>query len=107
MSQFFRVLMFSPRLTLIAIMVIFGVIGGKVSRGTDERKPANAWSTQGSERIYSAQARRDDGWGSKTHSTNPRDDGRAAVTRQKIWRDKDGVIYEEEDIKAFDRSEYE
>lgn len=107
MTQFFRILMFSPRLTVLAILAIFGAITGKAANSSDASQSRNAWSKQDSGARYSAQKRSDDGWGTRTRSVNPRDDGRAAVTHRKVWRDSDGVIYEEEDIKAFDRSEYE
>ena len=107
MAQILRILTFSPRRTLLAIIMLFGTVAGTVKGRSERHHSSNAWSKQDSVSRYSAQKRSDDGWGSRTHSVNPREDGRAAVTTRKVWRDKDGVIFEEEDIKAFDRSEYE
>lgn len=107
MSQFFRILLFSPRLTVMVVMMLFGVIGGTVTKSrSDERTSHNAWSRQGSDSTYTAQKRAEDGWGRRTRTGNPRD-VRGGATTEQVWVNKDGVIYEQEDIKAFDRSEYE
>ncbi len=107
MGQFFRILLVSPRLTLAVIMMIVGGIGGALhSRDPVEHKSKNAWSKD-SGSSYSAQDRADDGWGSSTRTANPRDSRSSGKVTEQVWVNKDGVIYEQEDVKALDRSEYE
>jgi hypothetical protein len=108
MQQFFRILMFSPRLTIGVFFMIFGGIGGALSSGGSvEEKKSNPWGKNGSGSTYSAQDRADDGWGNGTRASNGKADRGRVVTKEKVWVNKDGVIFEEEDIKALDRSEYE
>ena len=108
MGQFARILLLSPRLTVMVFMLIFGGIGGALShKEPAEYKTTNAWGKQSADSSYTAQDRADDGWGSGARSGNSSAPARSGPTTQKVWVNKDGVIYEEEDIKAFDRSEYE
>ncbi|MFM5922916.1 MAG: hypothetical protein ACKOPG_01850 [Novosphingobium sp.] len=108
MSQFFRILLFSPRLTVAVCLMLFGAIGGTVTKSrSDERKPHNAWSKENSGGYYTAQKRADDGWGGQTRASNARDNVGSGRTTEQVWVNKDGVIYEQEDVKALDRSEYE
>lgn len=103
MQQFFRILMFSPRLTVMVFVMLFGGVGGVLhSNGADERKPSNPWSKNNTGSAYSAQQRADDGWGSGTRSSNPKDNASSGVTFKKVYRDADGVIHEAEDLKAID-----
>ena len=52
MTQFFRILMFSPRLTVLAILAIFGAITGKAANSSDASQSRNAWSKQDSGARY-------------------------------------------------------
>lgn len=102
MRGFFRLLTFSPRLTIGLCMMLFGGIGGALSSAkSDDHKKSNPWSSASSSSGYSAQKRADDGWGSSTRGTNSRN-SRNGVTYQEVWVDRDGVVHEKEDMKAID-----
>lgn len=102
MQALFKILTFSPRLTVGVFMMLFGGIGGALSsRDTDERSSSNAWSKNSSDSYYSAQKRADDGWGSRTKTSNARD-SRGGATYETVWVDRDGVVHEKEDMKAID-----
>ena len=109
MRNFFRILMISPRLTMAVFMMLVGTIGGVATRDRgEEPKRSNPWGKESSGGNYSAQQRADDGWGGSTPASNKRDNGRASTrTTQQVWVNKDGVIFEEEDVKALAPSEYE
>lgn len=103
MGQFFRILLYSPRLTIAVFLMLAGGITGAVKSRDAEAKPANAWA-------------KDDGfndgssagdWGKDTRSASARPTPQAAGEQPKLWKNEDGVIFEEEDVKALDPSEYE
>lgn len=103
MGQFFRILLASPRLTLALFLMVTGGITGAIKSREAEAKPANAWS-------------KDDGfadgssagdWGKDTRPASARPTPRAGEEQRQLWKNEDGVIFEEEDVKALDPSEYE
>lgn len=106
MQGLIKLLTFSPRLTVGLGMMMFGGIGGALHhKGADADRPShNAWAKQSSD-SYSAQKRADDGWGNRTRTGNSRD-MRGGVTYEEVWVDKDGVIHEKEDMKAYDADAY-
>jgi hypothetical protein len=107
MNGFFRLLTFSPRLTVGALMLLFGGIGGAM-KGTHsaEHRSDNPWSSSNSGGTYSAQKRADDGWGSTTRTASGRD-SRSGTSYETVWVDRDGVIHEKEDMKAIDPDAFE
>lgn len=107
MGQFLRILLASPRLAVLAIiMVVGGITGALGHREVDAKKP-NPWGQEASSDNYSAQAQVDDGWGNGTRPANGKAAAGQGKTTQKVWKNEDGVVFEEEDVKALDRSEYE
>ena len=107
MGQFFRIMLHSPRLTIAAFLMIFGGISGAIKHREAEAKKPNPWSQGSSSTGYSAQAQVDDGWGNGTRPVDGKTPAGQGVTTQKVWKNEDGVVFEEEDVKALDRSEYE
>lgn len=107
MGQFFRILLASPRLTFAVFLMVAGGLGSALnSREAEAKRPSPSSQNSGSNG-YSAQAQVDDGWGNGTRPVDGKTPAGQGVTTQKVWKNEDGVIFEEEDVKALDPSEYE
>lgn len=103
MGQFFRILLASPRLTIAIFLMIGGGIGGALKSRETEVRPSTPWSQDESFADGSSAGE----WGKDTRSASARPTSRAAEEPRQQWKNEDGVIFEEEDVKALDPSEYE
>lgn len=104
MGQFFRILLYSPRLTISVCLLIIGGVTGALKHREAEAKPANPWSSQDESFADGSSAGE---WGKDTRPASARPTQRAGEEPRQQWKNEDGVIFEEEDVKALDRSEYE
>ncbi|MCC6925191.1 hypothetical protein [Novosphingobium sp.] len=107
MEQFFRILLFSPRLTISVALLIIGGISGALKQRDDANESSGKWAKDHQSAAYSSAEQDVGGWGKDTRPA-----GRAAApssegSNPKLWKNDDGVIFEEEDVKALDPSEYE
>jgi hypothetical protein len=106
MGQFFRILLTSPRLTVSVCLLIIGGVSGALKHREAEAKSTNPWSN--SDQVASSSSDDDaGGWGKSTKPASRTAPSKADAEPVKVWQNEDGVIFEEEDVKALDRSEYE
>lgn len=104
MGQFFRILLYSPRLTISACLLMIGGVSGALKHRDAEAKKPNPWGTS---EYASDTAHEVGGWGKDTAPATRLAPAGPRETNEKVWNNEDGVIFEEEDVKALDPSEYE
>jgi len=107
MGQFFRILLLSPRLTISVCLLIIGGVSGALKHRDNEKKASSQWVQSERDSAYSETAMEVGGWGKDTQSAARPAPPAPRETNEKLWKDDDGVIYEEEDVKALAPSEYE
>jgi len=107
MAQFFRILLYSPRLTILAFLLITGGISGALKHRDNEKEASSPWDMGESDGSSPQTLQEVGGWGKDTKSAGQPAPPVAVETNPKLWKTEDGVIYEEEDVKALDPSEYE
>lgn len=107
MGLFSRILLSSPRLSITAFLLVIGGVSGALKHRDNQKKVSSQWGQDESARTYSATVQEVGGWGKGTRSAAKPAPPVARETNEKLWKDDDGVIYEEEDVKAFGPSEFE